>query len=335
MTQLLFILILFSGLSIVIFSVVGSIVYDLSLEKINKAAADHPYTRALRKRPFVSVILFEQNDPNNFRRSLQSILNNNYRKFEIIIVTANDFQEIKSVISGFRKKYKSKKIKVAKSADYNNSDLINNSEIIIELQDLYTLDKDAIKETVKYFALNNDITSIVPHVNGVFNYSISSLLIQNEYILKNNFKKSQSSLFKINKNSNGILAYKNNTNASKNAKYCTNIKAYTNIPDISTNQDKILLHTSLMVGSFILISYLIYLALISHYTALLALTWIGFSFFIVLNIWAEEDSIANKLKLVLLAPMISFLMYLALPLKLFKLASSRAVRQYPSVKFVG
>jgi glycosyltransferase involved in cell wall biosynthesis len=336
MMQLLFIIILFAGLSVVVFSVIGSIVYDLSLEKINKTAADHPYSRALRKRPFVSVILFEQNDINSLKRSLQSVLKNNYRKFEVIVVSEKDIEQVKSEISGFRKKYKSKNIKIVKSANYNSSVLKNNSEIVLELKNIYMLDKDAIKETVNYFALNKDSTSLVPHVNGVFSYSVSSLLLQNEYILKNNFKKSQSALLRINKDNNGILAYLNNANAPTNTSYCTNIKAHTNKPAVSLNHDKNLLNTSLLAGSFILLSYLVYLAFVAHYSALLALAWVGFSFFIALNIWAEDDlTIANKLILVLLAPMISLLMYLALPVKLFKLVSSQAVRQYPRVKFVG
>jgi hypothetical protein len=102
--------------------------------------------------------------------------------------------------------------------NYNSSVLKNNSVIILALKNIYLLDKDAIKETVNYFALNKDATSLVPHVNGVFSYSVSSLLLQNEYILKNNFKKSQSALLRINKDNNGILAYLNNANAPTNTK---------------------------------------------------------------------------------------------------------------------
>jgi hypothetical protein len=336
MMQILFIIILFSGLAVVIFSVVGSIVYDLSLEKLNKVAVDHPYSRALRKRPFVSVVLIDRNDIYSLKRSLLSILKNNYRKFEIIIVSEKDIAQIKSEIASYSKKYKSKNIKVVKSANYNRSVIKNNSEIILEVKASYALGKDAIKETVKYFVINKGATSLVPHVNGVFSYTISSLLMQNEYILKNNFKKSQSALLKINKNTNGILAYKNNDNAPKEFKYCTNIKAHTNNPVVDLSQEKNLLQITFLAGSFILLSYLIYLAFIAHYSALLALAWVGFSFFIALNIWAEDNlNLTNKLILILLTPMVSLLMYLSLPVKLFKLASSQAVRQYPRVKFVG
>jgi glycosyltransferase involved in cell wall biosynthesis len=332
--QILFLTILFTGLLFVIYSVLGSIIYDLSLAKINKQAIAHPYSRALRKRPKVSIIVFAENNAEQLIKCLQSIGKNNYRKYEISVVSTDSSDEIKSAVADFSKKYKSKKIRVINS--YSKEALTDNSEIILELNDSFMLDKNALFETIKFFALNKDASVLIPQVSGVFKYTVSSLLLQYEYILKNNFKKSKSALYRMDNNNGGIKAYKLFPEQPAKIQFCANIKSYTNKPASLQNQQKSMLRLGLYIAGFVIVSYLMYLALAAHYTALLALVWLGFSFFVALNIWAEEDlKLPTKISMIFLAPMISLLMYLKLPVKLLKLASFQPVRQHPSVDFVG
>jgi hypothetical protein len=333
--QILFLIILFTGLLLVIYSVLGSIIYDLSLAKINKQAIAHPFSRALRKRPKVSIIVFAENNAEQLIKCLQSIGKNNYRKYEISVVPTYNSDEIKSTVAAFSKKHKSKKIRIINS--YTKEALADNSEIILQLSDSLMLDKNALFETIKFFALNKDASVLIPQVSGVFKYTVSSLLLQYEYILKNNFKKSQSALYKMDNNKGGIKAYKLAPVQPAKIQFCANIKSYTNKPASLQNQQKSMLRLGLYTAGFVIVSYLIYLAFAVHYTALLALMWLGFSFFVALNIWAEEDlKLPTKISMIIIAPMISLLMYLRLPVKLLKLASSfQPVRQHPSVEFVG
>jgi glycosyltransferase involved in cell wall biosynthesis len=291
--QILFLIILFTGLLLVIYSVLGSIIYDLSLAKINKQAIAHPFSRALRKRPKVSIIVFAENNAEQLIKCLQSIGKNNYRKYEISVVPTYNSDEIKSTVAAFSKKHKSKKIRIINSS--TKEALADNSEIILQLSDSLMLDKNALFETIKFFALNKDASVLIPQVSGVFKYTVSSL------------------------------------------QFCANIKSYTNKPASLQNQQKSMLRLGLYTAGFVIVSYLIYLAFAVHYTALLALMWLGFSFFVALNIWAEEDlKLPTKISMIIIAPMISLLMYLRLPVKLLKLASSfQPVRQHASVEFVG
>jgi hypothetical protein len=89
MSQILFITVFIAGLAYAGLSIFGSILYDLSLAKINKQARIHPYTRALRMRPKVTVIVLASSDASQLHRSLESIAKNNYRKYEIVVAAKN------------------------------------------------------------------------------------------------------------------------------------------------------------------------------------------------------------------------------------------------------
>jgi hypothetical protein len=322
MSQILFITVFIAGLAYAGLSIFGSILYDLSLAKINKQARIHPYTRALRMRPKVTVIVLASSDASQLHRSLESIAKNNYRKYEIVVAAKNK-APINSVVKTFKKKYPKKNIKTIKTSGNNYESIVNKLDkrgIAIVINDNYILGRTAISETVKYFALNQDTSILKAHITNVFDFTLPSLVRQYEYSIKNQWHKASSGLFKLNSNNDeGFTALKLSLNKDGESKFCSNIKVYERGKKHSKLIKRSIPKLALIPTVFAVLSYAIYLAFASHYVALLFLVWSGFTLFLILNIWADEQfSTTEKIRLFALSPMVSFLFYITLPSKLFK-----------------
>jgi hypothetical protein len=319
MTQLIFIFFLIAGLACAVISLLGAIIYDIFLAKKNKLAADHPFIRAIRKRPKVSVIVLAGEDNLVLQRCLVSIARNNYRNIEIIVAAQKPIYTKKS-INYFTNKYPRKKIKIAKSEWQNTVKKIKSPGIVVVVDDNITLEKTALSETVKYFALNQKTSILLPHCTNVFNYTISGLIHDYEVVLKNQYQKNLSLVNRSSTRHAAFTAYKETVNFTGQTNYCSNINVFTFAEPMAARKkqtDRV--HAGLILGTFAAISYIIYVALVLHYTALMALLWIGFSLFLVLNIWSEEHiRIMHKIRMLALVPMICLLFYLTLPAKALK-----------------
>jgi hypothetical protein len=320
MAQILFIALLIAGLAFAGLSLLGALIYDLSLAKINKKASDHPYSRALRKRPKILIAVKAGTNPDQLYSCLQSIAKNSYRKYEIILSSENN-KAVSSVVTALSKKYPSKKITIAKDGWWDN----NKAEIIIEMSDEYLLPKNALSETAKYFALNKNAEVLLAHTGNVFSYSISSLISQYEYVIKNHWQKTLSTLSRLNINNVHFKAYRGK-NSQDRTVFCSNIRVYSAHTQLTRSQNRSA--ALLFAAGFILINYLIYIAVHSHYAAPLGLVWVGACAYLALNIWSDEHiSIVKKLRMLTLTPMISMLFYFKLPLKaLGQLTPLRPIR---------
>jgi hypothetical protein len=320
MAQILFIAFLITGLVFVGLSLFGTLIYDLSLAKINKKASDHPYSRALRKRPKILIAVKAGTNPDQLYSCLQSIAQNSYRKYEIMLSSKNN-KAASSVVTALSKKYPSKKITIAKNGWRNN----NKAEIMIEMSDQYLLAKNALSETAKYFGLNKNADILLAHTDIIFRYSISSLISQYEHVIKNHWQKTLSTLSRLSINNVHFKAYRGK-NSQGRAVFCSNIRVYSARTQLNRSQNRRI--ALLFAGGFILINYLIYIAIHSHYGALLGLVWAGVCLYLALNVWSDEHiSIIKKLRMFILTPMVSVLFYFRLPLKaLRQLTSLQPVR---------
>jgi hypothetical protein len=320
MSQLFFILLLLIGLVLGAVSIFSSLLYDLSMAKTNKEAAAHPYSKALRKRPKVSVLVIAGNNPKQLQNCLHNITKSKYRKYEIIIATQN-LSLVRKTVSDFKKKYRSKKIKVVKiSNNYwqEAAKKIKDPGVSIVIQDNYLLDSSAISETVVYFALNQNHEVLTAHVTNIFNYSITGLIHEYEFMIKNQWQKTLSVLHKNKAQYDGFTAFRSQVKNISQAQYCSNIKVYNDgtspVPKNKNNLSKLLLLATLLT-----VSYALFVALNLHYNALIAIIWLGFLLFLALNIWSEEHlSLKQKIRMLALAPMASLLFYLTIIFRIFR-----------------
>jgi hypothetical protein len=320
MTQLLFILFLLLGFGVAALNIFSSLVYDFSIAKINKEARLHPYAKALKIRPKITIIVLASANTSQLQKCLQAISKNKYRKYEIIVATQN-LSIVKKTISDFKKKHRSKNIKALK---INNglwqeaANKVKTPGIYFITTDHYLIDETAISETVKYFALNQKCDALSPHITNVFNYSLISLVQEYEYVIRNQWQKMLSVFHKKKLPISGFLACRTRPEKINRIDYCSNIKVY------ATGQNTVpksnnLWRIFLLLVTFLTVSYALFIALNIHYGALIAIIWIGFSLFLALNIWSEEHiNIGQKIRMLALTPMVSLLFYLSIILRLFK-----------------
>jgi hypothetical protein len=320
MTQLLLILVLLLGFSAAGLNIFSSLVYDFSIAKINKAARLHPYAKALRIRPKISIIIIAGNNPSQLQKCLQAIAKNRYRKYEIIVASQN-LTLVKKTISDFKKKHRSKKIKALKISNSSWQEVankVNSAGIYFILEDHYLIDETAISETVMYFAQNQNCDALLPHITNLFNYSLNSLVQQYEYIIQNQWQKTLSVFHKNNIPNSGFLACRKHPEKINHIAYCSNIKVYTTGQNFAP-KTKNIWRIFLLLVAFITVSYALFIAFNVHYSVLIAIIWIGFSLFLALNIWSEEHiNIGHKIKMLALAPMVSMLFYVSIIFRFFK-----------------
>jgi glycosyltransferase involved in cell wall biosynthesis len=77
-----------SGTAIAALNVMAASVYDARQYKFKKFIKQHPNARQLRPRPLISIIIPFENDRPTITDSLTSIVENRYRKFEVVLVNA-------------------------------------------------------------------------------------------------------------------------------------------------------------------------------------------------------------------------------------------------------
>jgi hypothetical protein len=315
MAQIFFICMVMLGFTIAAAGLLSSFIYDLSLAKVNKKASDHPYARAFRKRPNILIVISLDANPAQLKNCLRSIVQNNYRKYEIII--NNKLNEpTRGTVDAFKKQYPSKKI----IAENGWQKFANKADIIVEMSGEQLLAKNALAETVKYFALNENVDVLTAHTENIFDYSLSSLMSRYEYVLKNQWQKALSVLFRANKTNVRFKTYRYK-NKKDHIYFCSNIRVYEPRKFFTSQKNKFA--AGLSSAGFILLSYLIYTAANAHYSTPLELVWCGGCFYLILNIWSDEHiSFVKKFRMSILTPMISVLFYLKLPLNTLRQLAS-------------
>jgi glycosyltransferase involved in cell wall biosynthesis len=341
--QVLFIVFLALGLAAAAFCIFGALIYDIKLSSYNKELLKHPYSRQLRKRPLIMLIVLVNIENCQFiEKSLLSIAKSNYRKYEIVVASEASAGKTNRALKTFKKKYPAKKIKFARAANdkWQNLAKKTNAEYVAVLSAGIELEKDSLMSVMKYFALQPSIGLVVPHYSTEFDYTIVGLLRRYRQIIENQLQKPLS-LFSGRKGADGIFfVYRTKTPAARDTR--VHYYAGTNVivqrkPFLAkshTTQNKAIT-TAVSLLVFSVVTYAIYLAFASRYTALLALIWAGFSFYLILNIWADEYlNLNDKIRLSFLSPMASLMFYFAVTLYGFKQALAQPARKQLGVQLV-
>jgi hypothetical protein len=341
--QALFIVFLVLGLAAAAFCIFGALIYDIKLSSYNKELLKHPYSRQLRKRPLIMLIVLVNIENCHFiEKCLLSIAKSNYRKYEIVVASEVPAGKTNRALKTFKNKYPGKKIKFVRAVNgkWQNLAKKTKAEYVAVLSAGSELEKDTLMSVMKYFALQPSLGSVVPHYSSEFDYTIVGLLRLYVQIVVNQVQKPISFLNGRKDSVGNFFVYRTKVPAIRDAR--VHYYAGTNVivqrkPFLAkshTTQNKAVTNAvSLLV--FSVVTYAIYLAFASRYTALLALIWAGFSFYLILNIWADEYlNLNDKIRLSFLSPMASLMFYFAIPLYGFKQALAQPARKHLGVELV-
>jgi glycosyltransferase involved in cell wall biosynthesis len=340
--QVLFIIFLVVGLGAAGFSIFGGLVYDIKLLRLNKKVRLHPYSKALRKRPLITlIVLVDANNSTYLEQCLLSIARSNYRKYEIILASNLPAARTSQAVKNLKKKYRSKKIKTVKIAGSNWQAVAKKSktEYVAVLSSSCEVDSAALSKAVQFLALRPNVNIALPHFSKLPDYTIRGLVERYNQILQNQWQKPMTLLNSARAKRNDFLIYRKNfTGSDLRSEYCANINIFlrnSKQPAIEQNMLNHAVKSLALLLVFIAVSYSIYLSFANHYTALLGLVWAGFSLYLAVNIWAEEYlGFSKKILMSLMAPMVCLLIFLSIPKLLLDLASAQPARQYTRVQFV-
>ena len=182
------------GLLMGTFNLIGASVYDFKqIQKLKKFVKN---SRKYRNRPLVSIIIPSFNEAGVIERCLDSILKSSYKKFEIIVVDDASKDKTKQVVADYIKSHRKFKIKlVVKRKNAGRGGALNagfkksKGQLIMALDADCTLDKPALKNIVRHFAMDAGLSALASNVRIMPYPSMISLLQEFEYITNFRTKK--------------------------------------------------------------------------------------------------------------------------------------------------
>jgi glycosyltransferase involved in cell wall biosynthesis len=179
-------------------SLVGSSIYDVREIKKKKNSLIHPYSKELRARPLVTIIINCLNDEKVINRCLTSINRSTYRNYEVILIDRNSNDNTKRYIKDFIDQYSQKTIYlISKRKRHSKNNVIyeayrrrGNGSLIMVLDANCSLDKNALKNLVKHFNTEYNISLLTCNRRIDSSFSLIGFIQNFEKLLNIRLKKS-------------------------------------------------------------------------------------------------------------------------------------------------
>jgi hypothetical protein len=323
--HIIFISLLGVILALTVLMLISGMIYDLQRLKLTRQEKKSPSTRNLRRRPLVSIVIMVNDKGDNLKRCLRYIGKNNYKKYELVVISKHKSAALNKSLKEFTKQYPSKKAQLVISRAKNIQKVVaasSRGQFIFVIDSGCILNKNALHNGVRYFALNQTATTIYPNLRTFGGYTIKSTMRQFEDSLGSSWHK-LSSVFRLNQRHEFIFYKKMGKGMDSGTKltsgYCSDVVVYKPLShQVNFCAPRIELRSLFKVLLFATVTYSIYLALAYRYTSLLAMIWIaGFSY-LAFEVWSDDQfPLRKKLSMVVLAPLACALFYLTSLPKLF------------------
>jgi len=325
LNHIVFLLVLGIYLCVTASGLLGLLAYDFKQIRVYKKAQAHPNSRLLRARPLVSVVLHADSSQDYLESSLQSITQNAYRKYEIIIITEDARANIKQLIRSYAKLYPSKKITLVEKRNQSPQDLIgqkSKGKFTLQLTAGQMLEKHSLHNCAKYLALDPEAKALKLRQKTKVDYTIAGLLQQFEEALGDQWAKIKSQMGHEKSSGSGIICANQNL-LPHYAHYFSAATIYNKpknsiLTPLKNSGINNLFRRLALAAVLVLVGYYVYVDLTYKYAALLAMAWAGLLFCLGFAVWCDEHlSTLKKLQLISMAPMVSVLIYLLSILKIF------------------
>jgi glycosyltransferase involved in cell wall biosynthesis len=316
LAQVVYIFLAVCAIGFLALLIISTLLWDIKQISLQKRRRKNPYSRALKARPTVSIVVVVEKLNSNLSNALRSIVGNNYRKYEILVIDGQKDNRTKTVVQNFQKKYPKKKIKLIKKSgpleDVQIKRFCQGGYVMVMDSDCF-ISKNTLHAAMSYFALKNNILAINLGLTTSQDYTLTNLRQHFELALRDNLQKANSV---IGLSSVGIGSIYNREIFG----YDKVIRpAY--LGDATIGLSGRLLSSSLapkkkitarlfIVGIIGAVTYFGYLAFFHHYDTLLAIVWVYsilLMFFCVLA--CGQIKASRKATLLLLAPMACLLFY--------------------------
>jgi len=172
------------GVVLALTNILGSWAYDIKELEKQKKQKQHPFSRAYRQRPLISVIIPARNNAATMQLCLESMYQSSYRKIEIIVIDNVSHDATRKIVHSFILNHPKFAVRlVAKRKSTNRLENIRTAyqkyahgKIVMVLSPESILDKQALKNAVKHFNSDSSTRILVPHLRTAIDYKVSGLL---------------------------------------------------------------------------------------------------------------------------------------------------------------
>lgn len=334
----------------------GASIYDARQIRAKKPFLAHPRPKQYRYKPQISVIVYVSDPKSDVAQCLASIVKSSYTKYQIIIADNHSKADLKEVLAQFRAKHPKKDIRlVAKRRKSTEKAAIKSAlryakgDVIIVIRSENALAKDSLQNATGHFRLS-DVEAVIPSaLNKDFQTDINLLAQFRSLGSVNGLK----TLNLVSNMAGGVgmgVFYKKELLKNKprqfKYKYASDVTIYTpplygisqalwetrknrgsgfyiKVPLIAWIFKYLLVLWKLIIIPLFL-GYGLYIALFSRYPALIVISWLMLSAYLMFSIWASEQiSRQKKLRLLAYVPVayvLFFVMAFAEPIsKLLKM----------------
>lgn len=184
------------GLATTALDLLGTSLYDIGQVKRRKQFAALKNTRSFRKRLKISIVIPAFNEALVIERTLKSIIKSSYRTWEIIVVDDKSSDGTAAVVRTFAKKYPKQSIRVVskrqnagRGAAINTGVRYANGDLVMALDADSTLEKDALRNVVRHFMVEDKLAALASNVRIMKHPSVIGLMQRYEYLTSFRSKK--------------------------------------------------------------------------------------------------------------------------------------------------
>lgn len=196
----LFYVIVFGGLALGVLLLMSASLYDLKEAKKSQQYRLHPFSRTLRKRPMISVIVMAHNNEATIESCLSSISHSSYRNYEILVIDNTSKDNTDKFVRQFMANHDKQSIKLHTKRVYvaNEGALLLSTkklvhgEVVMVIQADSILDKNALRNSARWFSLEDSLGILSTNVKIITTPTILGLTQEFAYLSRSLLQKNNS-----------------------------------------------------------------------------------------------------------------------------------------------
>lgn len=318
-----------SAVFLLLVVIVGAALYDVDEIRKLHDYKQHPHKKIYKNRPFISVIVISSGGVDALERCIGSIMQNNYKKREVIVVCNNNLYKVKKLLREYPKvrlsTTKLATIDAVRSA-YRH---YGKGDIVLTLNDASIVNSDSLDKIVWQYNAENQPDVILLNRRILTKYSSTGLFVTYYLLVLQLYKRMRSAL-RANYSLpliNSVVSKKTLLSGISQTSYFASdisviVTASPSYKQLTASTSsfyqghrfqKRILQLLRMVGwlvAALLIGYFVYVATVLRQPTLLLLTVTGLGLMIVFAIFLDTAlTLKKKIIYCLLSPVTYILFY--------------------------
>lgn len=294
--------------------------YDLRIASMKKRLQRASLDLARLHQPFVTLVVYTHNQASTVTESLDAIAKSHYAKYQLVVANHGSTDKTGQLVKQYQKSHPKFPVKLYTAKPIvNYDDVIQRAvkkspgtNLVMILDGSSFITPNALAESVAHFSVNDRLTRLQLREQIDVDISIQTLTSHFFSLSKNLFYKALSVLHLIPRHTSRVVMYRQSPLPKNKTLYASNV-AFTsakssNSPLRPLRQIIPILLLCILVIS--LVSYWMWTAAALKSNALLTLSWVAVSIWLLAVIWSDNIiKVTRKIELSLSVPFMYFLIY--------------------------